>query len=164
MYTRWLVVDAEETAKRQLRAYVCVTAAEIRTFGTSEPLEAVIQTKNAGQTPAYEMTARLGIAAMSDANNLPPPKESPGATYVGPNTDHYFTVPTNNVLKPEQQQMVERGDVAIYVYGDLHYRDAFKVERYVHFRLRTRNNGNTLLERNGAVVKLSPDEKGNDAN
>jgi len=52
--TRDLVNGAEDTAKRQLRAYVIPIMGDVRNFGTSALLEASIRIRNAGQTPAYK--------------------------------------------------------------------------------------------------------------
>jgi hypothetical protein len=59
--TRALVVGAEETAQRQLRAYVCVDGVELRNFGTSKGVEIAIRFKNVGLTPAYEVKNRYSI-------------------------------------------------------------------------------------------------------
>jgi hypothetical protein len=57
-YTRRLVKGAEDTAKRQLRAYVHVADAIIQ-HANSEWPEIKIQFKNYGQTPAYRVTNRF---------------------------------------------------------------------------------------------------------
>jgi hypothetical protein len=52
--TRDLVKGAEETAERQLRAYISVTAGHVRLINNTTAVEMWVQFKNAGQTPAYK--------------------------------------------------------------------------------------------------------------
>lgn len=54
-HTRRLVVGAEDTAERQLRAYVSIKPGTIKTFKIGSIIEVEMATVNHGQTPAYRI-------------------------------------------------------------------------------------------------------------
>jgi hypothetical protein len=156
----------ERHSERQLRAYVCVTDAEIHEFGNPKPLEALVVVKNAGQTPAYRMTSHMGIVSgvIIDHNHIPPaPLLNGGELYIGPGVEQELRMIADGVLTPQEQQSIESGVATVYVYGDIHYWDAFGMERFVHFRQTTRSHHGTLRNRIGSLVKLFSAE-GNDGN
>jgi hypothetical protein len=68
--TKSLVVGAEQTAERQLRAYVFVDASEIRKFGFDQPPEGWLRIKNGGATPAYDLerTGQIMLAPYPTKN------------------------------------------------------------------------------------------------
>jgi hypothetical protein len=66
---------ASRTAKRQLRAYVFISKAEISDVMSDQKLTTKLVIKNFGQTPAYKITAwlRVDIAPFPLRTALPPP-------------------------------------------------------------------------------------------
>ena len=165
IYTRWLVVDAEQSSERQLRAYICVEAMELEKFGSTDLVQVKVQIKNAGQTPAYKVKTRLGTSVARGNAKLPEPTGYPGFQYIGPGLGSFFTAYIERILTSDEQKSVEKGINTIYVYGDVRYWDAFgKTERWMTFKAQTRSNGTDLEQRSGNIVKVSYCEDGNDAN
>src|SRR5260221_9762787 len=59
--TRNLVVGAQDTAKRQLRAYVAVAAHDGPRLQSDKPISVSVQLTNLGQTPAHHVTSWMSI-------------------------------------------------------------------------------------------------------
>jgi hypothetical protein len=162
--TRDAVKLAEDTAKRQLRAYVFVNKAEIRVISANQPLQVLIEIKNAGQTPAYRLRASLQAFVtafpLADFPALPPPGR---ASDLGPHSEVFVgPTPLAIVLSPEHWQAFVAGEWAFYAHGTITYADAFGEPRVTDFRFFYRNNGDPIAD--GAVLALSHDKEGNAAN
>jgi uncharacterized protein len=139
--TRELVVGAEDTAKKQLRAYVFIDKASVvldgRTFKTKVDL------KNYGQTPAYDVLvkARLETRNVGDVFNPEPttPKEQ-DRTIMGPgmttNPRAELVVPSDNTSIIPALQSKEPKAV-IYLVGQAEYRDTFDRIWILDFRMRS---------------------------
>lgn len=131
---------ARENAERQLRAYVLPVAgyverAEIR--GTA--LKAVVEIRNAGQTPAYKMTHSI----TADVRELPltnsvfdPPYNRPQESYIGPGTNQIFS--TKIAIEELEYSMINMSPrlATVFVWGRIDYIDAFDKPRWTTFRLR----------------------------
>jgi hypothetical protein len=59
--TRGLVVGGENTAKRQLRAYVSINPQILYNFGSADDIRIECKTENHGQTPAFNLTHVFAI-------------------------------------------------------------------------------------------------------
>lgn len=131
------LVLQEDTAKRQLRAYICVTASRVR-IGEEGSLEAHIFFKNGGQTPAYDvrswsfplaegypLTYNLGI----------PPPELPMAVGIIPSKEKQITVAVPIVLRPPDIGRLCNRDFAFYVTGEVNYSDIFGERHILKYRL-----------------------------
>ena len=112
------------------------TGAEI-TNPTSGPV-AYVQIKNAGQTPAYEVL-HWGHICVRDyplTSPLPAPQfVSRNASVLGPGivATKYLFLPTP--LTPLEISDLRAGNAAIYVYGEIRYKDAFGKRRFTKYRL-----------------------------
>jgi hypothetical protein len=161
--TRDLVRGAEDTAARQLRAYVFVTASEITNFKASEAIQCVVVIKNTGLTPAYKMTAWVSIVASTfPRTEFPPTDLIPAKTFLGPGGDYRYIVQTGTAMSPEARTMIANGSAAIYVYGEIHYTDAFKIDRFTKFRGIFRGSGLSPVA--GATLPVTQTQEGNEAN
>jgi hypothetical protein len=145
--TAWLVFvarDQSNTTRAQLRAYVFVSGARIvHGITDNNILEAHIEIKNSGQTPAYKLTSVCGLAF----DTYPPPQS---ITLTVPDQDYLSLAKTQMVLGPGDKTFpiarerpltsigkanLVAGTMAIWVYGEIRYRDAFRREQWTKYRL-----------------------------
>lgn len=135
---------ADDTAKRQLRAYVNVHLAKIK-----DPVcpgcvpSAVITLKNYGQTPAYHWQAwhKVMIAETFDKKHwtvtnpeaLPQGGGTKGILGPGQTTDAEVRNTTLR-LTPQQVQALNDGRLTLFVFGYIRYRDAFEIQRTTTYR------------------------------
>ena len=133
--TRDLVRGAENTAERQLRAYVFVKSMELRYFGTTRPFEVAARVKNSGQTPAYHLrtriTATLAVFPIKEFVSAPP---TPGESILGPSDELEISNVSPRTLTADERGKTVNGEYAIYVYGEIDYVDAFGRTRHTRFR------------------------------
>jgi hypothetical protein len=129
----------QDTAEKQLRAYVYVVAAARQWDGVREPILKV-QIKNAGQTPAYDCV-RYAVEAVS-----PIFPQHPGEFETIPNNTQKYKSPippgesveiVSTALRVDPRQIgeISRGRGAVYLFGRIEYRDAFGNNRESKFRL-----------------------------
>jgi hypothetical protein len=160
---------AENTAKQQLRAYICMDTAELR-FVNSQ-LSAIVNFKNSGQTPAHEVQGWVGADITSHplAKVLSKPLNA-GLIYpkntVGPGTGIQFMSRRIPLTEIDILAMFTP-QTTFFAYGQLTYKDVFGDQWHTSFRLIA---GGPEGVRVGQVTKegvrkwaLSPDMEGNDA-
>jgi hypothetical protein len=159
--TRDLVLSAEKTAERQLRAYVAITEITVENIDSREAPIVDIHWKNVGQTPAYDFTiwANLSLreAERTDfpTDSLPPiSKISLGAGMGGLTQIRSSKGP----LSPATLAALRDGIAIFYVFGTLAYTDIFGVSRFTNFR--------SFLNREMGIRDgpLYGTKEGNDAN
>jgi hypothetical protein len=168
----WTVMVMILNGRRQLRAYVApenVGILDGNMLSPPQPARANVPgigmlIKNCGQTPAYRVISWAQIAVIAVNNEalslvLPASLEerfsntlSAGSTF---NKALWFDRP----LTPNEIIDIASGARAIYLYGRIEYRDAFKKRRYTNFRLQYVGQFPPLPN---AILKFS--DKGNDAN
>jgi hypothetical protein len=131
---------SEETAKRQLRAYMFYVGAGIsQDAGNPTAYIASIDIKNWGQTPAfnvyswinaavgeYPLRSNLVMATPADENS----DVGPGAGF----RMEYIIQPT---LTDQDLNDIRSGGKRIYVWGTIRYTDTFNQPHYTEFRLRS---------------------------
>lgn len=160
---------AEDTTKRQLRAYICMDTAEVE-FSTGQPI-ANVHFKNCGQTPAYEVHGWVGVEVRPHPLQSPLPVRDDIAkpkTTVGPGVG--FGYPgrrKSQMFTKEELSKIGAGPLTtFYVYGRVDYRDAFGGYWYTTVRLIAGGEAglrvSTLTD--GSIRwSLCPDIEGNDA-
>lgn len=126
----------EDTAKRQLRAYVSVEPCGITLPEDGVP-RAPILVHNRGQTPAYNVTLAYQVDLHRDPRNFYPEEDkalvgqaSDGT--LAPNQDrHIYTA----VGQPSVEDMraIAKRELAIVHWGVVQYRDAFNTARETRF-------------------------------
>ncbi len=152
--------SGERHSERELRAYVHVTEAGIRNFGSSMPIEANLSVKNFGQTPAYDfcLITGLGIYALPKHDFTPYERtdglESKGTLGPGDSVEAPRVMP--KVLTPEIHERILRREIAIFFFGKVDYRDAFGKRRFTSFRF--------IAEPvNSRTLSFTATDSGNDA-
>ena len=128
---------AARTAHQQLRAYVLVEAA-FRSGSHDNHPEFQVTIKNFGQTPAQDVEHWLEVWAA--------PKESDAAlprhrrliqvtdAALGPGASFALVRRYDTAWEPDRLAAFMAGDIAIYVYGEIRYRDVFRKRRQTRFR------------------------------
>ena len=136
--TNQLVIGAEKTAQKQLRAYVMIDKAQIVGLGDGQTPVAHLVIKNAGQTPAYHLTGIGGIAMGISWEALQPstqngPLQMTHAS-LGPNciTEQFYPAPRQ--LHCGENADLLNGSKTIFVYGEMHYRDTFDIDHFIEYR------------------------------
>jgi hypothetical protein len=147
---------ANDTEKRSLRAYVFAEKLTVTLDGNN--IRAIMDLKNGGQTPAYNVTASTQLyvdSADKPFNPKAPLSESvlsrgilgPGAI-LNPGASGPIPSPTAYI------PALKNGTLAIYYYGQVEYTDAFSRTWILDFR--TRNS-----PFNGTGWLMQPTEEGN---
>jgi len=133
--------------QRQLRAYVFPEASQLQFSDQMNPkpvpprtgcLGCTLALKNTGQTPAYQLihwgamavrerTREHTLTVAADLIEQQPANIGAGGVL----TKSYWTSP----LSREDIAGIESGTMAVFVYGRIVYRDAFKRQRLTTYRL-----------------------------
>lgn len=160
--TRRLVRSAEKTAERQLRAYVSIDGAAIMNVASGQTPKAVIDFKNFGQTPAYNVTHWQVITKpqifhqSDDPFRLPPADLYRSNAIIGPTSGMKMCSTANRHLTDEEFTGLADGTLAMYVFGEIRYRDAFGEDRFMRYRRML--GGHTGVEGNRLAATQYPDE------
>jgi hypothetical protein len=154
-FTLWQAMNARDTAKRQLRAYVIVRSQELQKFGQGEVGHVQGIVENVGQTPVYNATWRSGInvAEYPMTGDIGYPncrdieKESSTPTwffgrisYPDKDRDRPFT--------PDEVTRIQAGRAAAYFHGRFCYHDIFGELRRTDFCMFWAWSGSGLQQAN----------------
>lgn len=135
--TRKLVKGAQDTAERQLRAYLLPIFGNVRDFGSHVTTKTQVILQNTGQTPAYDVRTRFWISAEGFPlrGDLPRPHlgDTPSRGLVGREGKMNLDTETSRPLTVEEVTEIRRGAQAVFIYGDIDYLDAFGKPRYTRF-------------------------------
>jgi hypothetical protein len=139
----WIGFRQIATTRAQLRAYVFVRAKIIHGITDNNILEAHVEIRNSGQTPAYDLTVVSGLAF----STYPPPQSLtltvPDQDYLslagtrmdlGPG-DKTYPVTRGRPLTSEEKANLVSGTKAVWVYGETRYRDTFRRKQWTTYRL-----------------------------
>jgi hypothetical protein len=128
-----------DTAQRQLRGYVFAT--EGRVVNLANPgLAPVAQViiKNAGQTPAYNVTCAIGFGADPpiDPDQIVPRNVTTKASLApGGDTEQRSEAP--GPLNSALHAHILRGTKVLYVFGVIRYADIFETKHFTRYRFMT---------------------------
>jgi hypothetical protein len=150
----------EDTAERQLRAYVFFESGYVKLIATEKGqfLDATIQFKNFGQTPAYKFVNWMIIDIRNTSS--PPFDEQARAGVegiIGPSGVSVFNG-HKGPLGPTDIDDIRNGAKTIFIWGRIDYVDAFKTPRFFIFYAQ---NG---IEIPGVGWQISSSNKPNEAN
>jgi hypothetical protein len=136
---------SRDTAKRQLRAYLCVDEAcvKITENATIEGhlytmLEGQLHINNGGQTPAYGVTSWIHGSIRPYPENAPvppPPEGMPRSTEIIPAQGKRIFIAKEIGESPQIMQKLRSQNIAYYVQGEVHYRDIFKNRHCLKVRM-----------------------------
>lgn len=160
-----LVRGADDTARKQLRAYVhAIFTNKTGTFfiQLGHSLEIPITIENSGQTPAYDVVVNI-MAVVHDypmTSPLPNLIESEGSkTVLHPRAKIYCTISLSDSLTQVQVDDIKiRGTKKIYMFGKVSYRDIYNIPRETTIRLMSMEIKNT------GQYAFTYCNEGNDAN
>ena len=132
------VKTMEDTAHRQLRAYLNVSEAGIKTVDGIMTAHVII--KNFGQTPAYRVVQWVGIVG-TNVEDLSPQFTNPGDSIdqscgvIGPGSTREFKIPLLDKITPQKIVSLKEEKAVIYVYGEISYLDTFNICHTTKYRL-----------------------------
>ena len=139
--TRDLVRGADDTARRQLRAYVGL----IQSVRVPDPLDtgwfyATLTFKNSGATPAYDFIvwSWIELAPFPLTGPLDPKSHSnerQSRSTLGPGNEVHTTIKLESQLNATDKAAILAGTMAVYVYGEYAYRDAFDRRQGADYRI-----------------------------
>jgi hypothetical protein len=146
--TRSLVTGAEDTARRQLRAYVFVV--DVAPGSGVQPPLAVsyrLTLKNSGQTPAYDVRIR-GRLALVPPGQAPPvptePLERTSRVVIAPGAVVYHDTRTPTTGS-EEWAVLQAQTHDVYLSGVIWYRDAFGTERHTNLLAKRLPNSHEVV-------------------
>jgi hypothetical protein len=128
--------DARVSSERQLRAYVFISSANVTSVAEGNGvMEAHVNIKNFGQTPAYKVINVNGLAL----DRYPPPPNLnliiSNEEFSAPGRSKSDLAPTQGEgcievarrgpLREEERRALSEGRLIIYVYGEIRYIDSF---------------------------------------
>lgn len=151
--------DARISAERQLRAYVCVSGVQLK-FAPLR-VRATVVAKNAGATPAYKFRTQGGFKLCDFPPDIPifgwnESAEDTSVGIIGPGDDS--DNPYAILITDEQVTQLRTGKMALYVFGEYRYKDAFKHDRFTKYRFMVGGDAGFNAD------AMSPCKEGNDAN
>jgi hypothetical protein len=126
------------TARQQLRAYLLVeTAARAGEHDDNPEFQIVI--KNFGQTPAYHVRTWIAVRPGERGSQVGLPGPDPGTletsdAALGPAGSFELAKRYDRDWDEVGLEDFASGRLALYVYGEVSYRDAFRKRRYTRFR------------------------------
>lgn len=128
--------SGEKHSARELRAYVGIGDVRVKKFIAGKIMQAEVTFRNAGQTPAYNLSTRAGIRIAKypydePLSNVP---WHEGTATLEPNGSLKLVAPAKRSVTPEDIGTVTSGEEAVYVFVEIRYSDAFGKERFTYFR------------------------------
>jgi len=137
--TKRLAEGAEDTARRQLRAYVSGAPDHIWNFNPTTLVQMRYTIRNHGQTPAYNLSHSAAIEIFPfplPANfifpSLPPHQQSSPALHQD-DAVYGIVFAARLFSNTEINSVVTNNGVRIYVFGTVMYTDAFGTRRRTKF-------------------------------
>ncbi|MFD1986541.1 hypothetical protein ACFSOZ_29305 [Mesorhizobium newzealandense] len=137
--TRDLVKGAERTSQSQLRAYVAVPNTDIGKVSVGEKPLASVRLANFGQTPAYALhhMVEMAIADKGTKTFRLNRRKKSGKTTLNPTESFSVRSAMTEALTEEQHAAIMNDTKRIFLFGEIHYRDAFWRSRKTFFRFET---------------------------
>lgn len=144
--TRELVMDAKDSAQRQLRAYVSVETGEMEYVnGAIANFQVIFY--NAGQTPAhgFRQFVSIGVRDFPFRDKLDQTVKDPdgGVSILHPGAKVLSSI-AQPVIDETMRKEVTDGRSAFYLWGSAIYKDAFDREHVTIFRFYLRMVGNRM--------------------
>lgn len=132
-----IIISAEKSSERQLRAYVLVDTLKIMDLAVGKMPSAIITIKNFGQTPAKKIihTTRLGFSTYPEW--VAPQEDVPeylSESMLGPQATGTAQTPTGLIISQNEINALNNKTHAIYVLGKIQYKDIFGISRSTKYK------------------------------
>ena len=118
---------SEQTAERQLRAYVSIVSAHVKVVAADNnrfSIKGNLQFKNSGQTPAYKF-APWAMIAVFDEGVEPTEKVAAGQDAImGPGVTNQMDI-VGAPLAEATIEAIRKGTKTVWIWGEVSYADAF---------------------------------------
>jgi hypothetical protein len=165
-YATWrLVKGSERTAEQQLKAYIGTESCKVTSDDWGQTFYVEVQLKNAGQTPAYDVSHRIitGLQVRLEPPDFAMPFKSPGIIPLAPGMTFIAAAPVA-IGGPSGVGTIGSGRI-IFAWGRVDYLDVFGKSHYLEFRFAS---GEAIREHDGTVMrtvgwKMYPQDEGNTA-
>jgi hypothetical protein len=154
------VMETRRTAKYQLRAYVAIEETQVIAI-SNDTANANILIRNAGQTPAFNLRRRIAYKCFDQkADVIPWPEDSEWAKIGVLDPRQPLTLKIALPIAEIMSCVPPLGQSKdMCIYGSILYTDAFKSDRYRHFRFFVPRHPGGFRD-----SRLLICERGNDAN
>jgi hypothetical protein len=137
-------VHLEETAERQLRAYVHIIIDQntVVHFNSGQIIGCRVSVKNSGQTPAHNVHLNGNIVPaeyplLGDLPTMPDPEE-PSRIVIHPNQEFGSSVVADRLITEDEASRTSTDPgFRLFLYGYVVYTDTFGVDRVTTYRLMT---------------------------
>jgi len=165
--TKKMVAGAENSSKKQLRAYVFLDPQKeftlVKPPSISQTVELEMHLKNLGATPAHDVICNSWMTIdvwplPKDFSFLGPPGEPTGGTFIPPGGFSHFHTGTARPLTESELDSVQKGKLCLYIYGNIKYTDVFGRKHWTNFSF-----ASTSLGREGFKTAVAKTERHNDA-
>lgn len=143
IFVGWTLLETRNTSRRELRAYIFSERVGVYPLEKQTPrsengkIGSTLFINNSGQTPAYHVVhwCALALHPVADEAALVAPSLS-GLVYntLPPGGSMHAHRRLPNRLTREEQTNLQRGVLALYVYGRIEYTDAFGATHYTNYR------------------------------
>jgi hypothetical protein len=153
--TRRLVRGAEDTARRQLRAYVFIDGGSIDYIIANDlavMLTGHVWLKNFGGTPAYDCRIWTRIDVFNDPRATLSASSGNTKTIVGPSAICTSTV-SKGPITQNDLRAINSNEKFVFFWGEIEYRDAFNSVHRYRFHFCT---GHELSNGQGWEIDASP--------
>ncbi|HEY7579398.1 MAG TPA: hypothetical protein VH855_17530 [Acetobacteraceae bacterium] len=138
----WQGWIAQDTEKRQVRAYAYATPAGLKDFEVGKAPVGAVAIRIMGQTPAYNVRGKISVAPLPY-----PPSDSVDAgmktvrahdqvlnsTLLGLGTVFTLEAPTDAALTRETMDSLSSGSSRVYMWGEANYEDSFGQAHWLTF-------------------------------
>ena len=132
--TQRLVKGSEDTAERQLRAYISITPKDVINWDSQNRIGVSFDLKNCGNTPGFEILFNYSIDLLpsplpSDFVFPPSSIQYDMNSALFPQSDVPVRAFLQRDLTKEEVSAVETNIKRVHAWGFMHYRDAFNKQR-----------------------------------
>ncbi len=152
----------EKHSRRELRAWIFITKAGVHGFVAGHRPSASVEITNMGKSPALDLDIRMTFETFDWPRTVFTHRPAVGGLSkaslgAGGSVDSHGEI--SEPLEAGTAAEVQCGKKAVFVFGEITYRDVFDYERRTNFRFYFRGNGSA----HSPNLLLTPAEQGNEA-
>jgi hypothetical protein len=140
--TRDLVKESRRTAERQLRAYLSVETGTVTFQRKALRFEFRPVVFNNGDTPASDVmiVSSLGLVHPQIPPNfdytLPMPGNNVSVATIAAHKDKFHQAVFGRKATTAELRLIKKNELVFHLYGTVHYKDIFKIDRTTNFSFR----------------------------